>query len=201
MDGLAARHADEPHLGRGGLLESRFILVSEKTSMNVVIHSRFWLVSLSLVMLMTATGCSLLTTDFRNLKEPKVSLAGLSVKDLNPLQPSFLVRLKLDNPNDLDVSLDGADVALALNGQPVAAGISRSPLTLKKLASSEMDLEVTANTLNAAQQFLLLQSKPTMDYEITGHLQLKDWMSALGRLPFSFQGNLDSQSLLRGVNR
>ena len=201
MDGLAARHADEPNLGRGGLLESRFILVSEKTSMNVVIHSRFWLVSLSLVMLMTATGCSLLTTDFRNLKEPKVSLAGLSVKDLNPLQPSFLVRLKLDNPNDLDVSLDGADVALTLNGQPVAAGISRSPLTLKKLASSEMDLEVTANTLNAAQQFLLLQSKPTMDYEITGHLQLKDWMSALGRLPFSFQGNLDSQSLLRGVNR
>ncbi len=169
--------------------------------MKTFIHTKSWRVLLVMLLLTMASACSLMTTDFKNLKEPKVSLAGLSIKDLNPLKPSFLVRLKLDNPNDLDVSLDGADVALALNGQPVAAGISRSPLTLKKLASSEMELEVTANTLNAVQQFLLLQSRPTIDYAITGHLQLRDWMSALGRLPFSFQGNLDSQSILRGMSR
>ena len=148
------------------------------------------------VLMLVLSGCSLLTADYKNLKEPKVALAGLNIKDLNPLRPSFLVRLKLDNPNDLDVSMDGADVALALNGQPVAQGISRSPLTLKKLGSSEMDVEVTANTLNAIQQLFLLQSKPNLDYQVSGHLHLLNWLGSLGQLPFNFSGSMDSKTIM-----
>lgn len=146
--------------------------------------------------LLALGGCSLLTADYQNLKEPKVALAGLNVKDLNPLKPSFLVRLKVDNPNDLDVKLDGADLALALNGQPVATGVSRSPLTLKKLGSSEMDVEVTANTFSAIQQFLALQSKPALDYQVTGHLNWNEWLGALGRLPINFKGSMDRETLM-----
>lgn len=156
----------------------------------------WWLAAL----LMTQTGCSLLTADYKNLKEPKVSLAGLNIKDLNPLSPSFLVRLKVDNPNDLDVNLDGADVALALNGQPVAAGVSRSPLVLKKLGSSEMDVEVTANTMNAVQQFLILQTKPTLDYQVTGNLIWNNWLGALGKLPLKFSGSMDKDTLMRAAS-
>jgi len=153
----------------------------------------WWLSAL----LMTQTGCSLLTADYKNLKEPKVSLAGLNIKDLNPLSPSFLVRLKVDNPNDLDVNLDGADVALALNGQPVAAGVSRSPLVLKKLGTSEMDVEVTANTMNAVQQFLILQTRPALDYQVTGNLIWNNWLGALGKLPLKFSGSMDKETLMR----
>jgi LEA14-like dessication related protein len=151
-----------------------------------------WLIAILLVL----GGCSLLTADYQNLKEPKVSLAGLNIKDLNPLKPSFLVRLKVDNPNDLAVKLDGADLALALNGQPVATGVSRSPLTLQKLGSSEMDVEVTANTFRAIRQFLVLQSKPALDYQVTGHLTWNDWLGALGRLPLSFKGSMDREALM-----
>jgi LEA14-like dessication related protein len=156
----------------------------------------WWLAAL----FMTLSGCSLLTADYKNLKEPKVSLAGLNIKDLNPLSPSFLVRLKVDNPNDLDVNLDGADVALALNGQPVAAGVSRSPLVLKKLGSSEMDVEVTANTMNAVQQFLILQTKPTLDYQVTGNLIWNNWLGALGKLPLKFSGSMDKDTLMRAAS-
>ena len=156
----------------------------------------WWLAAL----FMTLSGCSLLTADYKNLKEPKVSLAGLNIKDLNPLSPSFLVRLKVDNPNDLNVNLDGADVALALNGQPVAAGVSRSPLVLKKLGSSEMDVEVTANTMNAVQQFLILQTKPTLDYQVTGNLIWNNWLGALGKLPLKFSGSMDKDTLMRAAS-
>jgi LEA14-like dessication related protein len=155
-----------------------------------------WLAS----MIVMLAGCSLLTADYQNIKEPKVALAGLNVKDLNPLKPTFLVRLKVDNPNDLDVNLDGADVALALNGQPVATGVSLSPLTLKKLGSSTMDVEVTANTLSAIQQFLVLQSKPAMDYQVTGHLNWLNWLGALGKLPFNFNGSVDRATLMSAAS-
>lgn len=156
----------------------------------------WWLASL----LLTQTGCSLLTADYKNMKEPKVSLAGLNIKDLNPLSPSFLVRLKVDNPNDLDVNLDGADVALALNGRPVAAGVSRSPLVLKKLGSSEMDVEVTANTMSAIQQFLILQTQSTLDYQVTGNLIWNNWLGALGKLPLKFSGSMDKDTLMRAAS-
>jgi LEA14-like dessication related protein len=156
----------------------------------------WWLAAL----FMTQTGCSLFTADYKSLKEPKVSLAGLNIKDLNPLSPSFLVRLKVDNPNELDVNLDGADVALALNGRPVAAGVSRSPLVLKKLGSSEMDVEVTANTMSAIQQFLILQTKSTLDYQVTGNLIWNNWLGALGKLPLKFSGSMDKDTLMRAAS-
>ena len=150
--------------------------------------------------LLILSGCALLTSDYSKLKEPKVSLAGLNIKSMNPLQPSFLVRLKVDNPNDLDVNLDGADVALALNGQPVAHGVSRSPLTLKKLGSSEMDVEVTADTMAAVQQFLILQTKSAMDYQVTGNLIWNNWLGALGKLPLKFSGSVDRDTLMRAAS-
>ena len=161
--------------------------------------NRFWLTRSLLLALLMHAGCSLFTTDYSNLKEPRVSLAGLNIKDLNPLKPSFLVRLKVDNPNDLDINLDGADVALALNGQPVAAGVSRSPLVLKKLGASEMDVEVTANTLSAVQQLLILQTRPAVDYQITGNLIWNNWLGALGKLPLKFNGLIDRDTLMRAA--
>jgi LEA14-like dessication related protein len=144
-------------------------------------------------------GCADLTRSLNTFKEPRVSLAGLAVKELNLLEPSFLVRLKVENPNDLNVSLDGADVALALNGQPVATGTSRGPLTLARLGSSEMDVEVKAGTLSVVQQILGLQANQALGYDVSGHLNVLNWLGALGRVPFNLKGSVDRDTLLRGA--
>lgn len=154
---------------------------------------------LLIVLSLALSGCLGLPRNLDALKEPKVSLAGLAVKDLNPFRPSFLVRLRVDNPNALNVNLDGGEVALALNGQPVAAGVSRSPLALAKFGTSQMDVEVTADTLGVLQQILLLQSRPTVDYDVSGHLNVLNWLGPLGRLPFNFKGSVDRDALLRGA--
>lgn len=148
---------------------------------------------------LTLAGCFSLPQDFNALKEPKVSLAGLAIQDLNPLQPRFLVRLNVENPNDLAVDLDGADVNLALNGKPVAAGVSRSPLKLAKFGSTRMDVEVTANTLGVVRQIMLLRSQSSIDYAVTGNLKVLNWLGPLGKLPFSFKGAVDRDRLLRSA--
>jgi len=145
------------------------------------------------------TGLGGLTQQLSTLKEPKVSLAGLSLKDISLTEPSFLVKLKVENPNDLNVNLDGADVSLALNGQPVATGISRSPLTLVKRGASTMDVEVKANTLGVLQQIMQLESKGGVQYGVSGHLNLLNWLGALGKVPFNFQGSVDKATLLKGA--
>lgn len=147
------------------------------------------------------SACVSLGQDVNSLKQPQVSLVALALKDLNPLNPSALVRLKVDNPNDLDVNLSGADVALALNGQPAATGISRSPVTLASFGSSEMDAEVHGNTLAMAQQLLLTQASDKVNYKITGSLHVLNWLGPLGRVPFAFEGAMDKQTLMRSGAR
>lgn len=151
------------------------------------------------LLLSGCAGLGNLSQSLGKLKEPKVSLAGLSIKEMNLMEPSFLVRLKVENPNDLSINLDGADVALALNGQPVATGISRSPLTLVKQGASDMDVEVKASTLGVLQQLLSLQGNDAVKYGVSGHLNMLNWLGALGKIPFDFQGSVDKATLLRGA--
>lgn len=165
----------------------------------VTAYRKLIAVTLSLGICLLLSGCVGLPRNFNNLKEPRVSLTGLAVKELNLLAPSVLVRLRVENPNDLNIDLDGADVALALNGQPVATGISRSPLTLAKFGASEMNVEVKAGTLQVLQQILLLQANPSVNYDVTGHLNVLNWLGPLGRIPFRFQGDVDRDTLLRGA--
>lgn len=150
-----------------------------------------------ILLCLLVSGCAGLAQRFNNLKEPRVSLAGLALKRMDFFKPSFLVRLNVENPNDVAVNIDGADVALALNGQPVAKGVSRSPLSLAKLGSSSMDVEVSADTLGVLQQILLLQNRQSLDYQVSGRLTVLDWLGPLGQVPFDFQGVVDRDDLLK----
>lgn len=154
---------------------------------------------IAVFIILVLSGCAGLPRNFDKLQEPQVSLAGLALKDANPLKPRFLVRLRVENPNDLEVKLDGAEVALALNGQPIARGLGHGPLSLAKRGASDLDVEVAADTLGIIQQFLALQSKSALDYEVSGHLAVLDWLGPLGRIPFDFKGTLNAESLWRGA--
>ena len=77
-------------------------------------------------------ACTGSVNKFDKLRAPKVSILAIKLDDPNPLSPVFLVRLGLENLNDSEIALDGADAILALNGQKVAKGVSRSAITLPR---------------------------------------------------------------------
>lgn len=144
-------------------------------------------------------ACSGVTPDLSNIEAPKVSLTSIQAKNLDLYTPSFLVGLRVDNPNDVQVELSGAEAALALNGQQVAMGISQSPLTLNRRGSSDLAVEVKANTIGLLQQVLALANQQSIPYQVTGRLRLARWLGYLGEFPFSFSGTLDRDSLLSGA--
>jgi LEA14-like dessication related protein len=157
---------------------------------------RYFLV---LFLILPLGACVGLPTDFSQLQEPRVTLTGLALADADLWAPSFLLRLAVDNPNDLDLQLAGADADLRLNGESVARGVSRSPLTLVKRGTSELTVQATGQTLRIAQHTLSLQARDTLDYEITGHVQVVNWLGGLGRIPFRFKDTIRRDELLRAV--
>ena len=55
-----------------------------------------------------------------NFEKPQVNLAGLEVLDLGLLEQKFVVSLRVTNPNDMALPIDGLKMKLDINGQPFA---------------------------------------------------------------------------------
>jgi LEA14-like dessication related protein len=155
-----------------------------------------WLALTALMAGMPA--CSSWQRELSELKEPRLSLAGLSVTDANLLAPGFRVRLRVDNPNDRDISIQGADLDLAINGEAVARGVSAGAVELVRRGSSEIEVDARAQTLALARQLLAIDGGDTVKYGLSGHLKLLNWLGALGAVPFSFRGEMAREELLKG---
>lgn len=156
-----------------------------------------WLRGVVLLGAVWLAGCSALLPDYRHLKEPRVALSELALTDPNPLAPRFRVRLRVENPNDIDVNLDGADATLELNGRPVATGMTRSPLRLASGSASEVELDVTAQTLSLLELASALLGSNEIRYRVAGHLSALSALGPFGQVPFAFEGTVDSAALLR----
>lgn len=148
---------------------------------------------------LAAAGCTNIQDRVEKLQPPRVELASLALTGMNLLQPVFRVGLRVENPNDEEFSVDGADAVLSLNGKPLARGVSTEPVTLKARGTTDVDIEATANTLGLAQQLFRLEQERRIAYAVDGHLTLAGWLGPLARLPFHAAGTLTRDELMREI--
>ncbi|MFC7420837.1 LEA type 2 family protein [Iodobacter arcticus] len=123
-----------------------------------------------LLLLALLTGCASFPSQF---EKPTVSLAGLSVAEIGLLEQRFVLNLRVTNPNDISVVINGVQLSLDVNGKPFADGVSSDAVTLPKLGSVVVKLNVTTSLNTFIQQFNALQAsgKP-IAYRIKGKLFL-----------------------------
>ena len=151
---------------------------------------------LALSVFSSCTGLSALDLQgFKNLKEPKVNLVGLQLSQADLLSQKFLVKLQLENPNDQSFSVDGIDVAVALNGHHIAQGATTKPLTLEKHGSSMVEIATVANALSLLQQAQTLAKKKFIDYEVSGHVSVLPGLFSWVKLPLSYRGKITLDQL------
>ncbi|MEJ2793981.1 LEA type 2 family protein [Iodobacter sp. LRB] len=123
-----------------------------------------------LLLVFLLAGCAGL---YGNFEKPSVSLAGLSVAEVGLLEQRFVLSLRLTNPNDVSLDIKGVQLSLDVNGQHFAEGVSSEAVTLPKLGSVLVKLNVTTSLSTFIQQFNGLQAsgKP-IAYRIKGKLFL-----------------------------
>lgn len=136
-------------------------------------------------------GCALLLSacvGIGNLDKPRVSLAGVALDDFNLFEQRFLVTLRVTNPNDTSVTIDGVDFDLSLNGEHFANGVGHDRVTLPRMGETLVTLKVTTNLNSLWKQLRTLQAtnKP-LAYRMTGKLHVP-WVP--GGIAFDRQGEL-----------
>jgi len=139
-------------------------------------------VSLSLL-----TGCS--TGMFgRTAIPPEVHVADLEVVEGGLFEQRFRVVLRVINPNNFDLPLDGMRFALDLNDRPFARGSTPHGVVIPRLSDATISVDATTSTFDIVRQLLNADSHEAVTYALEGSAFLG---GSRRELPFRQAGRLE----------
>lgn len=125
-----------------------------------------WLLLLSLVMLLSA--CAGLA-----LRDPvNVDVVGIEPLPGQGMEGRFLVKLRVQNPNEQPVDYDGLYVELEVRGHRLASGVSDERGTIPRFGESVLSLPMTVPVTAMVRQALGFASgdRTRVDYLLRGKL-------------------------------
>ncbi len=138
-----------------------------------------------LVSLLVLAGC----VTPQSIEQPRVALQNVRILNAEGLLQRLEIDLLVSNPNDFDIPLTGLDVALQLNGMDFADGLSNKRVTIPRLGSATVPVEVSVSLVAIFQQIQALQHRESLDYSIGGKIYLDNVL--LPSVPFDKSGSLD----------
>jgi LEA14-like dessication related protein len=143
----------------------------------------------AILALLALAGCA----SMASLEPPEVRVT--SLEWLEPAQGSleqrFAVGLRLVNPNNRALMVDGLDFDLDLNGRRLARGVTNRAFELPRLGEAETSIIVTTSVFDLLRQALEIGSREDMagmGYELRGRVHLGSGF--VRTVPFSHQGTL-----------
>src|SRR3990167_8320129 len=109
-------------------------------------------------LLVSLGGCSsLLTDDFR---DPEVRLLKVDVVKAKLLEQKFVLRFRVDNPNDMSLPIRGLNYNVKLNGVLLAEGQSDKSFTVPARGHQNFDVPVRTNLWRHLKRIVNLLDDP-----------------------------------------
>jgi LEA14-like dessication related protein len=99
---------------------------------------------------------------------PQVTLADLNPRAFGLFEQRVAMTLRVTNPNDRALDIDGFRYLVTLNGQPFANGVSRVKARVPRLGEAFVITEASVSTLNLLRQLTEMQSMNGFEYGIEG---------------------------------
>lgn len=118
-----------------------------------------------------------------NAKAPKISVAEVNVKRLGLFEQIFDVGLRVKNPNDFDIVIEGLEFKLEISGREFATGVANTNTHTRVPAFSSavvhVDTATQSNKLLQQMKTLPDVLKDGVPYRIHGRMKIdraSDWM-------------------------
>jgi LEA14-like dessication related protein len=134
----------------------------------------------------------------RDLQSPRLSLVGVQVLSGDMFAQRFRVRVRVENPNDLELPVRGLEYKIILMGDSFADGTSTDAFLLPARGEAEFDMLVTTNFVSSFGRLLSRVGGGKLEdieYEITGKVFVEKGM--LRKIPFSHRGTVDFSKQLK----
>ncbi len=144
-----------------------------------------------LIVLLLLTSCTHLTMDPKDIQKPTVDLIGLRVGKLSFFEQKLIARLKVFNPNDLEVPVAFISCFLEVEDLMAANGIVSKPFVVPALGEHEFDMVISTSILKLSRPIskLIKSHKKRVEYRVSG--QLKVDLLFVGPFDFEKKGSVD----------
>ena len=132
-------------------------------------------------------GCSGL---FQTLERPRVNIANITAQDVKLFEQVFDLELRVQNPNDLSLEINGLAFELEVNGKRFATGVSNQNVTVNRFSSAVIHVEAITTLWVFLRQIAEYQQTrtPHVTYRLTGSIYSG---SPSIKLPFDDSGEFN----------
>lgn len=122
-------------------------------------------------------------------QSPSVTLADIGLEDFGLLEQRFALRLRVQNPNNVDIPVSGLTYELEVNGEKFARGVSDKAVTVPRYGEAVLDVSAVSNLSSLLRQLSEMEKagKESITYRLKGQLNLGNWGNAV---PFDHRGEV-----------
>jgi LEA14-like dessication related protein len=149
-------------------------------------QSRLWvLLPLAVVCL---RACATVPPD---IEPPKINIANIALKDVAVFEQRFDVQLRIQNPNDQELGINGLRFDIELNDKEFGSGMSGQQVKVSRFGSEVVNVEVITGLSSFLRQFQELNKSGvgTLRYRLKGTAFVVSPRSF--KLPFDEKGEVD----------
>ena len=152
---------------------------------------------LALVLLLA--GCAVNT--LAHMESPKVDVTGVKLKGTTLAGADVLVQFRVDNPNDVNLVLDGIGYHLKLNGQPLLNGQYDQQIQIAASGPTTVDLPVTIRFDDLYRVLNTLQNRKNPEYALDADLRFAVPVLGEVTVPVTQTGKVPVDRLLQQIGR
>ncbi|HTZ39146.1 MAG TPA: LEA type 2 family protein, partial [Syntrophales bacterium] len=107
------------------------------------------LLSLMVFLLFLPAGCASL---FWMGEKPSVEIVSVVPKEMRLLEQTFVLELRIQNPTDGDLDINGMAFELEINGQTFAKGVSNKSVKVERLSTKVVEVEAYTGLISILRQ-------------------------------------------------
>ncbi len=147
-------------------------------------------ISLMLSMLLAA-GCAGL---LRKTEAPLVTLSAIQMQEMTLFEQRYQLQLRVQNPNDFDLPLEGLRCTLYINEREFAQGVAAASVTVPRFGDVVVPVNVVSNLQRVFEQLHSAgdSTAEPISYRLVGKLSVEGYPTAL---PFEYKGEFDLRDM------
>jgi LEA14-like dessication related protein len=145
--------------------------------------------TLRALLLVTLLGLAACATFGPKLETPTISILALQMTSGDMFSQRFRVRVKVQNPNDLEVPVAGIEYTMFLMGDRFGEGTTDQPFVLPARGEAEFDMMLTTDFVSALGRLVSRMGGgklENVEYEVNGKLHLDKGL--VRTIPFDHKG-------------
>ena len=139
---------------------------------------------------------------------PKVSIAGIKLLNAQLLEQNYALTLRIQNPNETALYINGLSYTLHLNGSEFASGVSNQHIEVPAYSEKLLAVTLVSNTFGIVKQLKQLGYNPNQNfnYRLSGKVSLgtskigfnaHKYATSVFAIPFEKTGSLNFSNILK----